>query len=804
MTPELQEYFCGNELACKTFYDKYALRDKNDKVIEKTPDEMHRRMARELARIEKNKFAKPLSEDEIYFYFKDFQYIIPQGSNMYGIGNEQYVSLSNCYVISSPLDSYAGIHQTDQQLTQISKRRGGVGFDISNIRPINLPTKNSSRTTTGIIPFMERYSNSIREVGQSGRRGALMMTLSVHHPQIIDFAEVKLDGKKVTGANLSVRLTDEFLEAVDKGAKYEQRWPVDAAVPVISNWVDAKNVWNRLCYCAWKRAEPGLLFWDNIINESPADCYSELGFRTLSTNPCAELPICEDDSCRLLLLMLFAYVMHPFTPKAYFDYDLFEKHAIVAQRLMDDIIDLETECINRIISKIKRDPEPLHVKQQELDLWKKILVKCINGRRTGTGITALGDTLAGLGISYGSDASIAVCDRIYKTLKLACYKSSVDMAEELGPFPIWNAVLEADNPFLNRIKQEDVGLWEKMQKFGRRNIALLTTPPAGSTSIVAGPRPYFETTSGGEPLFTWKPYKRRKKINFSDKDTRVDFVDESGDRWQEFEVFHSKIKMWMDITGETDVTKSPYYGCTAEEIDWQKRVEMQATAQKHVDHSISSTLNLPEDVTEEKVRTIYETSWRKKCKGQTVYRKNCRAGVLIDKDQPKAGNNSPKRPKELPCDIYTINVNKEKYFVTVSLLEGYPYEIFSAKEEPLTRHDRGIVKKVKRGLYELWSEDNKKCYCENMIANCLPHEEALTRMVSISLRHGVAVEYVVHQLEKTKGDILSFSKSLSRALKKYIADGAAVSGEACSDCGKDLVRENGCVICKSCGNSKCS
>ena len=633
-------YFNNDDLPAAVFLDKYALRDKGGNVLEQTPNDMHRRIAREVARVEKKKFSNPYSEDFIFSLIKDFKYIIPQGSPMFGIGNPAYTTLSNCYVIEPPMDSYAGIHYTDEQISQISKRRGGVGTDLSLLRPIGEVTHNSSRTTTGIIPFAERFSNSIREVGQNGRRGAEMLTLSVHHPEISSFIKAKLDTKKLTGANISTRLTNEFMNAVARNENYQQRWPCERAIPSVTKQISAKHIWNEIINSAWLRAEPGLLFWDHIIKESPADCYAEYGFRTVSTNPCSELPLSILDSCRLLLLNLFSFVTNAFTSSAKFLFDKFKKYAMIAQRVMDDIIDLELECISRIIGKVKSDPEPVHIKARELQLWEQVYQNCETGRRTGTGITALGDTIAGLGLRYGSQQSIQLVDDIYRTLKLACYQSSVDMAKEIGPFKVFNAELEKDNPFLLRIKEDDSKLYEEMQTYGRRNIALLTTPPAGTTSLLAGPGPYYGTTSSGEPCFMMV-HTRNKKIAFSDSGANEHFTDEMGDKWEQFDVIHPKLRLWQLITGEDDFRKSPYYGSCAEEIDWKERVKMQGVAQKHVDHAISSTINLPENVAQDEVGIIYMAAWKEECKGMTVYRKNCRNGVLVEMKHkcPSCGSN---------------------------------------------------------------------------------------------------------------------------------------------------------------------
>lgn len=796
-------YFEGDDLAAKVFLDKYALRDNNQKLLEQTPHDMHLRIANELHRIEKKKFKKPLSFEEIFSYLDHFRKIVPQGSPMYGIGNSyQYVTLSNCYVLETPLDSYASIHRTDEQLSQISKRRGGCGIDISNLRPEGTTIQNAARTSTGIIPFMERFSNSIREVGQNGRRGALMLTISVHHPQVLDFAKVKRDLTKVTGANISVRFTDEFLKAVENDEDYEQRWPVDSENPTVSKKVSAKKVWMEIIENAHAMAEPGLLFWDTMLRESPADCYSEQGFKTVCTNPCSELPLSPLDSCRLMLINCYSYVKNPFTKKATFDFDEFYKDVQVLQRLMDDMVDLEIETIDRIIGKIKRDPEANDIKRNELSMWEKIRKACVNGRRTGSGTTAIGDTIAALGIKYGSDESIKVTEKIYKTLKLGCYRASVDMAKEFGAFPVWDHELEKDNVFLNRIKEEDPELYKDMKKYGRRNIALLTTAPAGSVSVET------QTTSGIEPLFMMS-YTRRKKINPSDENARTDFVDPIGDHWQEFTVYHSKLKHWMAVNSSMDINKSPYYGCCAEDLDWTQRVKLQAACHKHVDHSISSTLNLPEDVSPEKVAEIYEAAWKSGCKGITVYRKNCRTGVLVENKEEKRGDRikktvAPGRPKVLNCDVHHIKVKGEEYFALVGLLNGNePYEIFAGKNGTIDKSVKsGTITKLKRGHYKV--EFDNKTEMNSLNDHCSDEQEALTRMSSTALRHGADIQFLVHQLEKVKGDMHSFARSMSRTLKKYIKDDTKVTGECCPTCNSEnLVRQEGCKTCKDCAWTAC-
>jgi ribonucleoside-diphosphate reductase alpha chain len=804
-----KQYFNGDELAARVFVDKYSLRSLEEEILEDTPGKMHWRIANELGRIESKKFKNPLTKEQIFNYLDKFKKIIPQGSMMFGIGNYyHYATLSNCYVINPPTDSYGGICRTDEQLVQISKRRGGNGTDISHIRPSGLSVKNSSRTTTGIVPFMRRFSNSIREVGQGGRRGALMLTISVHHPQVLDFASIKKDKNEVTGANISIRLTDEFLNAVDKDLEYEQRWPVDSKTPKISIKVKARHVWKEIIKNAHNMAEPGLLFWDTIIKESPADCYKDLGFETCSTNPCSELPLSILDSCRLIVINLLSYVENPFTDKAKFNYESFFNDCKIMQRLIDDAIDLELEHIDRIIEKIKSDPESDDVKNRELELWNTIRKNCFNGRRTGSGITALGDTLAALNIKYGSEESFKKVNKIYKTLKLACYWSSVEMAKELGSFPIWEHNLEKDNPFLLRIKDEDEELWKEMKKYGRRNIAILTTAPTGSESLLSS------TTSGIEPLFQIG-YTRRKKITHEDKNAKIDFIDNVGDKWQEFVVYHSKIKEWMDISGESDVKKSPWYNCCAEDLNWTDRVKLQSIAQKHIDHAISSTLNLPEHVSVNKVAEIYEEAWKSGCKGITIYRKNCRTGVLVDtedKNQIKINyNDAPKRPKQIDGKLHFFTVKGEKYYVAVGLINNKEvYEIFTGfnkdKNQEFIPLDakNGIIIKNKRGDYTFREKITQEEYHLNN-GHSDQSAEALTRVISCALRHGSKLEFLIHQLEKTRGDLTSFAKCLARTLKVYLEDGIKITGENCSNCGgTNLQRDSGCSVCKDCGTSKCS
>lgn len=803
-------YFNGDELAGKVVVDKYLLRNSNNELIEKTPDDMHRRIAKEFARIEANKFAKPLTEDKIFSYLQGFKKIIPQGSPMYGIGNtDQYITLSNCYVLDPPEDSYTGIHWTDEQISHISKRRGGCGIDISKLRPNGSYTRNSSRTSTGIIPFMERFSNSIREVGQGGRRGALMLTLSIHHPEVLQFATVKNDLTKVTGANISIRLTDEFLKAVVNGEEYEQRWPVEASEIKVRKRTDARAVWKEIIKNAHAMAEPGLLFWDNIIRNSPADCYAAFGFSTVSTNPCSELPLSALDSCRLLLINLYTYVKNPFAKNAFFDFDEFFHDVKIAQRLMDDLVDLEVECIERILVKIKSDPESAELKAREIRTFERIRENCLNGRRTGTGITALGDTLAALGIKYDSNDGLDMTEKIYMALKLGAYESSIEMAEELGPFPVWNNELEQDCEFFQRFHLDELyikgrvvmgsELLLRMSKSGRRNIALLTSAPAGTVSILT------QTTSGIEPLFMIF-YFRKKKGNHNDEHFRVDYTDANGDQWMEFIVYHPKVVEWMRITGETDITKSPWHGSCANDLDWKQRVYLQARANKHVDHAISSTLNLPKDVTVDKVAEIYETAWKAGCKGITVYRDGCRDGVLTNessKTTPKT--EITERPKAVDCDIHHVTVKGKQYFVLVGHLEGKPYEVFAGKNGFLDKeHSSGIIIRQKKGFYKLMTADKKELLMAPITQASTEEEETVTRLASLLLQSNVDVHRLVQQLEKVNGELHGFARAVSRVMKKYIPNDTEERGESCPTCKTEsLVRQEGCVTCKSCGWSKC-
>jgi ribonucleoside-diphosphate reductase alpha chain len=837
------QYFGGQSLPGDVFLGKYALHDPDGNLREATPHDMHVREAWELARIEGQKFDNPLPFQVIFEALSGFSRIIPQGSPMFGMGNPyQTVSLANCFVADSPVDSYGGILRTDEQLVQICKRRGGVGTDVALLRPAGARTNNAAKTSTGTIPFMRRYSNSIREVAQNGRRGALMLSNSIHHPESVillaegeeekpvtvindnmppietttkwynpdkpDFASIKYNLKDITGANISLRLTDEFMRAVVSGTVYERRFPVDAPKPTYTEYVDARACWDKIIRAAWQIAEPGLLFWDNIIRESPADCYASEGFRTVCTNPCGEIPLSILDSCRLLAVNLFAYVRNPFTPEAYYDYDALYKDAQLAQRLADNIVDLEIEAIDRIIAKIEGDPEPEELKRNELRLWQRVRQATVNGRRTGTGITALADAIAGVGVKYGTQESVDMTERIYRTLKLGCYRASVDMAKELGPFPIWNHEKEKDNPFLLRIRDEDPQLWEDMRIYGRRNIAILTTAPTGSVSLMT------QTSSGIEPLFMMG-YLRNKKGNPGDKDFRTDFVDQNGDHWMTYKVYHPKIQMWMDITGETDDTKSPYFGACAGDLDWRQRIALQAAAQRHVDHAISNTVNIPKDSTPEDVAVIYEEAWRMGLKGVTVYRDGCRTGVLVadkkeeNKEPEIQSIDAPKRPNELPCSIHHIKVKGEPFFVLVGLLGGKPYEVFAGKNgvamtELPAKLNEGLIVKEKKGKYSL--RDNNGTIVLADISTYLDEEqEGMTRLASTCLRHGADMHFVVSQLEKTKGNLGGFCKAMARALKGYIPDGTVIKGEECPECkGSEIIRSEGCILCNLCGWSKCA
>ncbi|MCO5260303.1 MAG: adenosylcobalamin-dependent ribonucleoside-diphosphate reductase [Crocinitomicaceae bacterium] len=826
-------YFKGDELAANVWLNKYALKDSYGNIYERTPDDMHKRIAAELARIEK-KYPNALSEKEIYDLLKDFKYIVPQGGPMTGIGNSyQVASLSNCFVIGNQgnADSYGGIMKIDEEQVQLMKRRGGVGHDLSHIRPKSSPVNNSALTSTGVVPFMERYSNSTREVAQDGRRGALMLTISIKHPDSENFIDAKMDGTKVTGANVSVKMDDEFMKAVDSGATYTQQYPITGVNPKVVKEVNAKALWNKIIHNAWKSAEPGVIFWDTVIKESIPDCYSDLGFKTVSTNPCGEIPLCPYDSCRLLAINLYSYVNNPFTNEATFDYELFKKHAQIALRIMDDIIDLEIEKIDEILKKIESDPEMMETKQTEHNLWLKIKDKCLEGRRTGVGITAEGDMLAALGLRYGTDEALEHSVEVHKTLAMECYRSSVELAKVRGAFPIFSAERERNNPFINRIKDVDMGLYEDMVKHGRRNIAMLTIAPTGTTSIMT------QTTSGIEPVFM-ASYKRRRKVNPNDKNVRIDFVDEVGDNWEEYHVFHHKFVNWLVSNGynmeevtkmnEEDlqvlIAKSPYFKATANDVDWVAKVKMQGAIQKWVDHSISVTVNVPNSVKEELISQIYLTAWKSGCKGVTVYRDGSRSGVLVSDDSKNkkqenifSETKAPKRPQTLEAEIIKFSNDDEKWIAVVGLLNGRPYEIFTGKAEEsfeiLSKVDAGWVIKNK-------SEDGKSRYdfqycdkygykttIEGLSRTFNQEYWNYARLISGILRHGMPIGIVVDTvsgLQLNDNLLNTWKNGVVRALKRFIPDGTIPSDNTCSNCGDNsLVYEEGCLNCKSCGASKC-
>lgn len=830
-------YFDGDELAARVWVTKYALKDSFGNLYEQTPDDMHHRIASEIARIEA-KYPNPMSHDEVFSYLKNFNYIIPQGSPMTGIGNDMQVSsLSNCFVIGLDgcPDSYGGIIRIDEEQVQLMKRRGGVGHDLSHIRPKGTPVKNSALTSTGLVPFMERYSNSTREVAQDGRRGALMLTVSVKHPDSEAFVDAKMTEGKVTGANVSVRIDDEFMKAATEERPYIQQFPVDAENPDIEKEIDAKAFWAKIIHNAWKSAEPGVLFWDTITRESVPDCYADLGFRTISTNPCGEIPLCPYDSCRLLAVNLYAYVKSPFTPQAEFDFDLFAQHVGKAQRMMDDIIDLEEEKIQKILAKINSDPETAEVRGPELHLWDKILTKTLKGRRTGLGTTAEGDMIAALGLKYGTPEATAFSVSVHKALALAAYRSSVEMARERGAFEIYDAAREKNNPYINRLREADPALIEEMEKTGRRNIACLTIAPTGTTSLMT------RTTSGIEPVFM-PVYKRRRKVNPSDVDVRVDYVDESGDSFEEYIVYHPKFLEWMKINGieprrnytqeELDqlVARSPYAGATANDIDWLEKVRMQGAVQKWVDHSISVTINLPADVTEDVVNKLYVEAWRSGCKGCTVYRDGSRSGVLVSIEKKKsepAVVNAPsdihphviKRPIELEADVVRFQNNKEKWIAFVGLMNNEPYEIFTGLADdddgifcPKSVNHGKIIKAMnadgsRRYDFQFVNKRGYKTTIEGLSDKFNPEYWNYAKLISGVLRYGMPIAQVlklVSGLELDSQSINTWKMGVERALKKYLPNGTQASGQKCPNCGcETLIYQEGCLICTSCGTSKC-
>lgn len=835
-----KKYFEGDELAARVWATKYALKDSQGNYFELTPDDMHRRIAREIARIEK-KYKNPMDEQLLFDLMSHFRYLVPQGSPMAGIGNNLQVgSLSNCFVIGlkGEPDSYGGIIKIDEEQVQLMKRRGGVGHDLSHLRPKGAEVKNSALTSTGLVPFMERYSNSTREVAQDGRRGALMLTVSVKHPDSEAFVDAKMTEGKITGANVSLKIDDAFMQAAIEGKEYTQQYPIHAEKPKYTQNIDATTFWNKIIHNAWQSAEPGVLFWDTIIRESLPDCYADLGFKTVSTNPCGEIPLCPYDSCRLLAINLYSYVENPFTPNAKFNFSKFKEHVMYAQRMMDDIIDLEMEKIETIIAKIEADPETDEVKATELNLWKKIKDKTSQGRRTGVGTTAEGDMIAAMGLTYGTEEATKFSVEVHKTLALAAYRSSVMLASERGAFPVFDYKREANNPFMNRLKEADPELYELMVKYGRRNIACLTIAPTGTTSILT------QTTSGIEPVFL-PVYKRRRKVNANDKEVRVDFVDESGDAFEEYVVYHPKFITWMNINGievkdnytqeqiDEIVAKSPYYKATSNDVDWLNKVKMQGAVQKWVDHSISVTINLPNDVSEEMVNKLYVEAWKSGCKGCTVYRDGSRSGVLISlkNEKKKTTENAEpnpadengfvthKRPIELDADVVRFQNNKEKWIAFIGLIDGKPYEIFTG----IADDDEGIFcpKSVSKGkIIKVIDENGQKRYdfqfvnkrgfkttIEGLSEKFNPEFWNYAKLISGVLRYRMPIAQVlklVGSLELDNQSINTWKVGVERALKKYLPNGEKASGQTCPNCGQEsLVYQEGCLICTNCGTSRC-
>ncbi|WP_165020458.1 adenosylcobalamin-dependent ribonucleoside-diphosphate reductase [Dysgonomonas sp. ZJ279] len=831
-------YFDGDELAAKVWVNKYALKDAAGNIYEQSPEDMHWRLANEIARVEA-KYENGLTNKELYDLFDHFKYIIPQGSPMTGIGNNfQIASLSNCFVIGldGQADSYGAIIRVDEEQVQLMKRRGGVGHDLSHIRPKGSPVKNSALTSTGLVPFMERYSNSTREVAQDGRRGALMLSVSIKHPDSESFIDAKMEQGKVTGANVSVRIDDDFMQAVVDDTLYTQQYPIDSKNPTTVKDIEASQLWKKIVHNAWRSAEPGVLFWDTIIRESVPDCYADLGFKTISTNPCGEIPLCPYDSCRLLAINLYSYVVNPFKDDAYFDFDLFKKHVALAQRIMDDIIDLETEKIELILKKINDDPELEEVKSTERHLWEKIRKKTLQGRRTGVGITAEGDMIAAMGLRYGTEEATAFAEEVHRTLALAAYRSSVDMAKERGAFEIFDIKREKNNPFINRLAEADPQLYKDMEKYGRRNIACLTVAPTGTTSLMS------QSSSGIEPVFM-PVYKRRRKVNPNDKEVRVDFIDENGDSWEEYIVFHHKFVTWMESKGysttkrytneEVDkmVSESPYYKATSNDVDWLQKVKMQGRIQKWVDHSISVTINLPSDVSEDLVNQLYVEAWKSGCKGCTVYRDGSRAGVLLaadDEKKKKAEEDCncyerplivPSRPRELSAEVIKFQNNKEKWIAFIGLLDGRPYEIFTG----LADDDEGLMlpKNVNQGAIIKTTNDegersydfqfkNKRGYkttIEGLNDKFNPEYWNYAKLISGVLRYGMPIDQVVklvQTLELNSETINTWKNGVERALKKYLPNETEAKGQKCPVCGLEtLIYQEGCMKCTNCGASKC-
>ena len=831
------QYFKGDELAARVWVNKYAVKDSFGNIFEKSPEDMHWRIANEVARIEA-KYKNGLNAQQLYELLDHFKYIVPQGSPMTGIGNDfQVASLSNCFVIGidGAADSYGGIIRIDEEQVQLMKRRGGVGHDLSHIRPKGSPVKNSALTSTGLVPFMERYSNSTREVAQDGRRGALMLSVSIKHPDSEAFIDAKMTEGKVTGANVSVKLDDAFMQAAVNGTPYKQQYPVDSDQPVFTKDIDASALWKKIVHNAWKSAEPGVLFWDTIIRESVPDCYADLGYRTVSTNPCGEIPLCPYDSCRLLAINLYSYVVNPYTKEAYFDFDLFKKHVALAQRIMDDIIDLELEKIEKIIAKIDSDPESEEVKEAEKHLWEKIYKKSVQGRRTGVGITAEGDMLAAMGLRYGTEEATEFSEQVHKTIALEAYRSSVNMAKERGAFAIYDSEREKNNPFINRLKEADPELYEEMKKYGRRNIACLTIAPTGTTSLMT------QTTSGIEPVFM-PVYKRRRKVNPNDPQTHVDFVDETGDAFEEYIVFHHKFVEWMTVNGydptkrytqeEIDklVEKSPYYKATSNDVDWLMKVKMQGRIQKWVDHSISVTINLPNDVDEALVNRLYVEAWRSGCKGCTVYRDGSRSGVLLStkKDKKDKKEELPPckpptvvevRPKVLEAEVVRFQNNKEKWVAFVGLLDGHPYEIFTGLQDdeegislPKSVTTGRIIKNIdeegnKRYDFQFENKRGYKTTIEGLSEKFNKEYWNYAKLISGVLRWRMPIDRVIKLVDSLQLDsenINTWKNGVERALKKYVTDGTSAEGQKCPNCGNEtLVYQEGCLICKTCGTSRC-
>ena len=837
------KYFDGDELAARVWVSKYAMKDSFGNIYEVSPTDMHHRIAKEIARIE-GKYANPMNEQEVFSLLDHFRYIIPAGSPMTGIGNDhQVASLSNCFVIGieGDADSYGAIMRLDEEQVQLMKRRGGVGHDLSQIRPKGTPVNNSALTSTGLVPFMERYSNSTREVAQDGRRGALMLSVSIKHPDSEAFIDAKMTEGKVTGANVSVKIDDEFMEAAVADKPYTQKFPIDSSNPLVEKHISAKKLWGKIVHNAWKSAEPGVLFWDTIIRESIPDCYADLGFKTVSTNPCGEIPLCPYDSCRLLSVNLYSYVENPFTKEAKFNFELFKKHVAKAQRIMDDIIDLELEKIDLIMDKIKHDPQTDDIKHAEYHLWEKIKDKSSQGRRTGVGITAEGDMIAAMGLTYGTQEATDFSVSVHRTLALAAYRSSVDMARERGAFKVFDAKREAANPFLLRIKEADPSLYDDIMTYGRRNIACLTIAPTGTTSLMT------QTTSGIEPVFM-PVYKRRRKVNPNDADVHVDFTDEVGDSYEEYIVYHKKFLTWMEVNGidtskrytqdEIDelVARSPYHKATANDVDWLMKVRMQGAIQKWVDHSISVTVNLPNDVSEELVGKLYEEAWRSGCKGCTIYRDGSRSGVMISaskKDKKKSAAQKEKtssdripvmavtetRPKELDCDVVRFQNNKEKWVAFVGLLDGYPYEIFTGLQDdeegialPKTVTKGRIIKQTnpdgtKRYDFQFENKRGYKTTVEGLSEKFNPEYWNYAKLISGVLRYRMPIDHViklVSSLQLKDQSINTWKNGVERALKKYMVDGTEAKGQVCPSCGQEtLVYQEGCLICKNCGASRC-